>query len=404
MSEVTRWSYLIYAALAACVTALKGFFYAHLLSEVEYADVNYYLLILGVGVLLVSCGVIVRCHTELPLLVKGETYELRRFTRQAKALGFQFWLLLCVVIYFGGQILSISLPLKVLSAIQVLIFFLFTVDLMVVKSRLDFVGYSRQLFVRNAIIAAAGFSIAYLTADAIQTVAAEVACAFLFYFRGIVSFVRALRLPTKEFLYQSLGYVPVTLVGALLQFIDRLLASSVLSAEQFSRFSYFALIALAGLSIQQLVNTRVITVLPAMCKADARAAFRYVAKASIVMAFMLVVVLSLGMLALQSPWFAAAWFLPDYFIGFLFVLVAAVRGVDFYTSYLLVMGRKFLLFLIQTTILLLFCCFAVLFRYQYSVEVELTEFVSVILAGFSTLLLVLVITAWRVSNVSEGHQ
>ncbi|MET3053297.1 hypothetical protein ABXV19_15990 [Pseudomonas alkylphenolica] len=403
MFEIARWHYLIYAALAAFITALKGFFYAHLLNEVQYAGVNYYLLILGVGVLLVGSGVMVRCHTELPLLVKGDTQELRGFVGQVKGMGFLFWLVLCVLVLFGGQAVDLALPLQMLSVVQVLVFFLFTVDLMIIKSRLDFLGYARQLFARNAVIAAAGFSAAYLTADAVGTVAAEVACAILIYSRGLVAFIRVQRLPSEQFFFQSLAYVPVTLVGALLQFVDRLLASSVLKAEDFSRFSYFSLIILAGLSIQQLVNTRIITVLPAMCEVDARAGFRYTLKASAGMALVMFVVLTLGMLILQSPWFAAAWFESDYLLGFLFVLIALVRAVDFYTSYLLVMGRKLLLFSMQLAGLLFFCSGVLIFNVQYAAT-GLRGLVWVMLIGFSMLLLALIIAAWRVSGVGENSE
>ncbi|WP_204351898.1 hypothetical protein, partial [Klebsiella variicola] len=62
------------------------------------------------------------------------------------------------------------------------------IDLMVVKGRLDFVGYARQLFLRNAVIAAAGFLFAHLSADSFVTVAAEVLCAVIFYSRGVLLF------------------------------------------------------------------------------------------------------------------------------------------------------------------------------------------------------------------------
>lgn len=402
MFNLSRWSYLIYAALAAFVSALKGYLYAHLLDEIQYAGVNYYLLMLGVGVLVVGSGVMVRCHTELPLLVKEPASTvLDDFIAQVKRTGFLFWLLLCPVVLLSAGAVGLSVPLQLLSVVQVLVFFLFSVDLMVVKSRLEFVAYAKQLFVRNVIIAAVGFLAAYLTADATWTVAAEVGCAVLFYGRKLICFAISLRFPTKPFLLASMKFVPVTMVGALLQFVDRLLASSLLSAEQFSRFSYLSLIVLVGLSIQQLVNTRIITVLPEICQKDSRSGFTYVVKASGLMAALLVFVLVSVMLVLQSPWFAAAWFEPDYNLGFLFVLVAILRSSDFYTAYLLVMNQKSRLFLTQMGVLLLFGLCTLLFKF-YVVEVAVFEFVLVMLVGFFAMLVSLFVLAWRVSGVDKN--
>lgn len=402
--NLSRWSYLIYAALGALITALKGFFYAHMLDAFQYADVNYYLLILGVGVLLVGSGVMVRCHTELPLLVKNPNPTvLDQFVVQVKWTGFLFWLLLLPIVFFGSKTFGLSVSLQVLSIIQVLIFFLFTVDLMVVKSRLEFVTYAKQVFARNAIIAVAGFSAAYVTADAVWTVAFEVACALLIYARGLASFAVGVRLPRKNFLLESINYVPVTLVGSLVQFVDRLLASSVLSTEQFSRFSYFSLIVIAGLSIQQLVNTRIITVLPAMCEADPRQGFRYVVKTSLVMGALLIVVLSAVMLTLQSPWFSASWFERDYTLGFLFVWVALFRSVDFYTSYLLVLNQKLRLFLTQAVVLLLLCVGVLVFKFYFAAT-GLFSFVLIMFFGFFIMLIALIITAWRVSGADKNSE
>ncbi|EME5357386.1 hypothetical protein LF841_20550 [Pseudomonas aeruginosa] len=398
MFKLARWCYLIYAALAAFITALKGFFYAHLLDEVQYAGVNYYLLILGVGVLLVSSGVMVRCHTEMPLLAKRATLnQLTDFVRRVKGTGFLYWLVFCALVPFVGRVVAIDLSLQTLSAVQVLIFFLFTVDLMLVKSRLDFLGYAKQLFLRNLVIAVAGFVSAYFTVSAVTTVAAEVCCAALIYYRGLLSFVRGLQIPGFEFLRQSISYMPVTLVGALLQFVDRLLASSVLGAEEFSRFSYFSLIVMAGLSVQQLVNTRVITILPGICERGGREGYRYVVKVSLVMGAFLLVALTMGMLLLQSPWFAADWLKRDYSLGLAFVFMALVRSVDFYSAYLLVMGRKVLLFKVQFSVLLLFFIGVIPLKLGF-ISMDMLDFIATMSFGFLVLLLALAILAWSIRD------
>ncbi|AVD86530.1 MULTISPECIES: hypothetical protein [Pseudomonas] len=399
MSRISSWSYLVYAALAALVAAIKGFLYAHLLDVVQYASVNYYLLILGVGVLLVGSGVMVRCHTEIPLLIKSGESGLADFVREVKSTGFLCWVVISALVFFGGWGGGLDWWVKSLSIFQVLVFFLFTVDLMLVKGRLDFVGYAKKLFLRNALIALAGFIVAYFTSDASATIAAEVVCASLLYFRGLFSFVCEFRMPGGTFLRESLSFMPVTLIGALLQFSDRLIASSVLGAEEFSRFSYFSLIVMAGLSLQQLVNTRVITVLPDICRRSSVDGFKYVLKVSIVMGVGLLALLTMGMFILQSPWFAAKWAGGGYALGGLFVLIALVRSIDFYTSYLLVLGRKRLLFVIQCVVVVFFLLMYVYF--YFGGKVAFGDLLIFVLCGFSALLLMLVICSWRVRHDVE---
>ncbi|EIU1436790.1 TPA: hypothetical protein ACID7F_000455 [Pseudomonas aeruginosa] len=398
MFKFAHWRYMIFALLAAFITALKGFFYAHLLDEVQYANVSYYLLMLGVGVLFIGSGVIIRCHTEIPILAKEESSEcLNDFIRQVKVTGFVYWLLLCTLIPLASYMTGMSLSFQVLLVVQVLVFFLFTIDLMVVKGRLDFVGYARQLFLRNAVIAAAGFLFAHLSADSFVTVAAEVLCAVIFYSRGVLLFFLDFRVPSLTFFSKSITYMPVTLVGALFQFVDRLLASSVLRTEEFSRFSYFSLVIMAGLSVQQLMNTRVITVLPEMCEKGARVGYRYVVKISLVMALLMLFALTTGMFVLQSPWLVADWFEVNYMLGMVFVLVALVRSVDFYSSYLLVMGRRFLLLKIQLSMLFLFCVGALIFKVFLS-NTGLWGFALMVLSGFLVFLVCLILSAWFVSR------
>lgn len=401
MFKLSKWAYLTYAGLAAMVAAIKGFLYAHLLDELQYASVNYYLLIVGVGALLVSSGVMVRCHTEIPLLVKKSEEELSAFVKQVKNTGFVCWIVLGITLTMAQNIVTLNGEIQTLSALQVLVMFLFTIDLMCIKGRLDFNGYARRLFIRNALIALAGFSAAYLTADATQTVFAEVICAITFYWRGLASFISKLQLPQKKFLHESMSFIPVTVVGAFLQFADRLLASSLLPPEDFSKYSYFSLAVLGGLSIQQLVNTRVITVLPEMCAENPVRGFIYTTKITAAMTILLLVALYAAMYLLQSPWFAASWVKQDYFIGTLFVLIALVRSIDFFSSFLLAMGRKHLLFLIQLTSAFIFL---LIFIYcSLNSNKSFSSFLIMILSNYSLLLLSLLIASWRACSAKNNY-
>ncbi|MDF5830141.1 hypothetical protein P4233_28730 [Pseudomonas aeruginosa] len=115
------------------------------------------------------------------------------------------------------------------------------------------------------------------------------------------------------------------------------------------------------------------------------------------MALLMLFALTTGMFVLQSPWLVADWFEINYMLGMVFVLVALVRSVDFYSSYLLVMGRRFLLLKIQLSMLFLFCVGALIFKVFLS-NTGLWGFALMVLSGFLVFLVCLILSAWFVSR------
>jgi hypothetical protein len=392
-SKLAAWYYIFFAAAASGVVAFKGFLYAHLMAVNDYALINYYLLFVGVGVLVVGSGVLIRCHSELPLLTKCEP-KLKGFVSKVKAVGALYWVFVSMAVISYSIFKDVNVYVALLSLMQVLLMFLFTVDVVVIKSHHRFLEYARSLFVRNCVIAVAGLTIAYLMADARFAIATEVLISAGLYSSALWRWLRSFTAPNASFFADCLRFSPLTLLGVILQYADRLIAANIMTSEQFAKFSYLSLSAMIALSIQQLVNARVITVLPAICARSPRAGFLYVMKISLALTAGLFFILSIVLWLLQSSWFSARWVDVSFEVCAVFVLSALLRVTDFYNSYLVVMARRSLLLNIQLVTLIVF---ALSFAwYHDSASQSLLAFMRVATFGFFIGLIILVFLSWRV--------
>ncbi|WP_152480495.1 hypothetical protein [Pseudomonas veronii] len=398
--KLAGWSYLFFAGAASVVVALKGFAYAHFLSATQYAQINYYLLILGVGVLVVGSGVIIKCHSEMPLIVDDED-QLVDFVSSVKVVGVGFWMAGLVAGGVYGVASGAPLVIFLLSFIQVLVFFVFTVDLMVVKSRKQFVEYAKRLFYRNLLIATAGLCAAFFSSDATFAVASEVFVGLLLCIRSFVIWLKGLVFPRRAFVVDCLKFVPVTCVGAIMQYMDRIFAAYFMNVEEFSKFSYLSLVVMVGLSVQQLINARVITLLPAVCRVSPRDGFRYVFKISIFVSLLLLCSLVPLLWLLQSRWIAAKWFEAGPGLSAAFLMCTLLRAADFYSTYLLVMAKKNILLIIQLTMFVFFSAFSAVYGLFFSAGGVLIYMVFMCF-GFFVLLMLLFFVSWRVSFVKKS--
>ncbi|AOE64657.1 hypothetical protein AXG94_23770 [Pseudomonas corrugata] len=288
-----------------------------------------------------------------------------------------------------------------LSFVQVLVFFIFTVDLMVVKSKKNFVDYARRLFYRNLFVALAGLAVALATKNAEFAILAEVSIGVILCLKSLMLWLVNAKLPGWDFIIDCLKFVPVTCVGAFMQYVDRVFAAYFMSAQEFSRFSYLSLVVMVGLSIQQLINTRVITLLPEICREDPSAGFKYVVRISFFVSIFLSVILSCLLWLLQSRWFATEWLEVGVGISIVFWGCAILRAADFYSSYLLVMSQRNKLLMIQLAMLAIFSFLTLLYGFWFRSE-GVFGYVLLMCVGFSVSLIVLVYASWRVSLVKKN--
>jgi hypothetical protein len=384
------WFYLVFAAAGVGVAALKGFLYAHVLGEVEYAAVGYYLLVLGFGGLVIGSGVMLRAHTELPVMDRAQRVA---FIAQGRGVGFIFWLTLGVPSLLIGSFFW-EFSLFSLTLLQVFIMFLFTLDVVARKSDGDFIGYARSVFARNFLLLVGGVSVAYATGSARLSILSEVLCGLMACGNTVVNWVLNFKFPTKSYFKRSLRFVPVSLLGGVGQYIDRLCASVLLTLTAFSVYSYLSLLMVGALAVQQIVNTKVITLLSVRCAESPRLAYLYLLRVSASVFFVSFVLMLCAAYALFFSWFAAAWVDVAPVIVFLFVVGSAFKAAEFFSSFLVVMHRKKLLALIQLASVLGYALLAVM---SYSAGFE--AFVLFMVIGMAIYTFVLMLVSWRVSLV-----
>lgn len=403
LSKLSAWWYLLYAGAASLITALKGFAYSHLFSEYQYAEINYYLLIVGVGVLFVGAGVIIRCHVELPLMLSepGREVELAGFLSNVRGVGIVFWCGFALSLVLLGPMVGLSIPMVSLSVIQGLLFFLFTIDLLVDKSGKNFISYAKSMFFRNFLIAGAGLWAAAVWGTAEKAVLAEVFFCFILCFKSFSKWFKGVSLPSRDFFVESLKFVPVTVLGAVLQYVDRIFAAILMPAADFSMFSYLFLTVMVGLSIQQLINTRIITLLSVGCAADPRRAFRYMLKVAGGVALSSAVILAMVLLFLRSDLFAAEWVDVSVEVGGLFVICAVIRAADFSPAYIVVMGGRSNLICIQVLSVILFAFLSFLYSKGFFEE-GIFSYMSLMVFGFLVSLCSSFFVSWRMSHVKAN--
>lgn len=384
------WFYLVFAAAGVGVAALKGFLYAHVLGDVEYAAVGYYLLVLGVGGLVIGSGVMLRAHTELPVMDQAQRVI---FIAQGRGVGFIFWLGLGVPVLLVGLFVG-EFSLFSLTLLQVFIMFLFTLDVVARKSDGDFIGYARSVFTRNFLLLVGGVSVAYATGSARLSILSEVLCGLLACGNIVVNWFLSFKLPTKSYFNRSLRFVPVSLLGGVGQYIDRLCASVLLTLTAFSVYSYLSLLMVGALAVQQIVNARVITLLSVRCAESPRLAYLYLLRVSASVFCVSFVLMLCAAYALFFSWFAAAWVDVTPVVVFLFVMGSAFKAADFFSSFLVVMHRKKLLALIQLASVFGYALLAIV---SYSAGFEI--FVSFMVVGMVIYTFALMLVSWRVSLV-----
>lgn len=386
--KMREWSYLIFAAAGVGVAALKGFLYAHVLGEIEYAAIGYYLLALGVGGLLVGSGVILRAHSELPSMELAQRFL---FVAQGRTVGFAFWLLLSLPSVIAGSLLW-DFSLTLLTQVQVLVMFLFTLDVVARKSDGDFFGYARAVFLRNLLLLFGGLAAAYLTGSAWFSILAEVVLGFFACGTTVVNWVLNFRLPDVDYVRRCFSFIPVSLLGGLGQYVDRLCASFFLPAVVFSAYSYLSLLMVGALAIQQIVNTKVITLLAVRCKESPRDAFAYLLKVSGGVFLIALLLMACAAYVLFFSWFSASWVSVDIIVVVLFVLGVSCRAAEFFSSFLIVMHKKKLLAGIQFVGLFVYAILSVV-----SYSSGFVPFVVSMVSGMIFFTAVLALVSWRVS-------
>ena len=236
-----------------------------------------------------------------------------------------------------GTFLTGGSPGLWFGVLQGSLFALFVIDQIIIKSRLAMLRYAGNLIARNLIIAGAGVCAFWVFGTATASMVGETLGTLAWCAIGGTLVWRWPR-PSEhmEIVRQSAPFAAVTALGCVLTMGDRALASRALPEAEFALFSYYYLAVLAALAMQQAVNTRFLAVVSLRTDAAENAADA--TRHAFVMFTLSALAACVVMLALSLN--TAYSSRADTTILALFVLLAGLRGADFFQAVLLARSER----------------------------------------------------------------
>ena len=333
------YSYVIAMGVSSLVVMGKSYLFSFLFTESAFADFNYYLISLSATSIVVPLGFMLRSQVDLPArLQRGDQSQVDRLTALTKASS----LLVSVLMLCGAFVLLNSAPV-LLGILQGFLYAVFFADQQVIKSRLEMWRYVNRILARNALIAIAGLGAFYAGGDVAAICLAEVLCGTVlclalgnFQFRWPQGLLQEI--------WKDYGYFGVCLLGLGISTGERVVAGSILTEVEFSTFSYFYLLVLVTVTLQQFINARFIAEVSLL--GDFRRSLWLTLKTTILTgAICLVFVFAtLFFLQFNTRYFDAV----EPATLFTLCLLAIVRGGDFVQTIFIVFTMRMHLSLAQT--------------------------------------------------------
>ncbi|AKE52348.1 hypothetical protein [Kangiella geojedonensis] len=378
MLEIIRtWAYTLLLGLASLISFGKVFLYSHLLPIEDFAYINYFFIAVGVTFLLLGVGIVTRSHIEFVQKYKESKYESKNLVLVFQSPIIINGLISIAVLALSSFIVQqqnyILLYGAIIHSTLNLIFFL---DIVYQKSTGDFMGYSLRLLIRNILILASGL-FAFLILEKKEVIIyGELLALVLLNIKLLVVLFRNFIWPTKIFIKETLKYIPITLMAVLLQYSDRLSAAFVLNTSEFSNFSYYALIIIVGLTLQQIINTRFLRSITLDVMRDKKLAFGKTLVSTFYLFALQIVFISFVGYFLTN-WFAPAWFTTDTYTLIIFILIAAIKGSDLMSGFCIASDEKKILFVFQISVATLILVLLFVFDLRYaSLHILMTGILS----------------------------
>lgn len=354
---------------------------ANVLPVAEFARLSGGLLVSGTFCMLGCLGLQSQLQRQWPVnLIKGQ--ERRGVVLAAQCI---LVALVCTVVAVIGILSGLSLAgmasslllVGILHGFSQQIFLIATVES---RSRGDALRYSWENVVRSIGVFLFGLALAAWTRSAIWALAAETAVSILIswvLFRRSVALTslrvfgayRAAirRLPRVDWM-ASVTLMTIAMVGFLTTNIDRWIAADRLGAHGFGIYSFAWIMLMVAQSAQAVINASLYPLLArTYASGGGRTAYRFCVQASLA-------VLVPGLVCAVPLCFALTWGIERWFHTYssaanvfpFFFAVALLRMSDFWSSYLLIIGRE--LQLLAGNVVVLFAGIAIWFAVTRSWE------------------------------------
>jgi O-antigen/teichoic acid export membrane protein len=340
---------------------------ARLLSLQDFGTLSLGLLASGTFGMLGCLGLQSLLQREWPVnLVRGQ--ERRGMVRacQCNLVG-----ALCaataLIATAGGRVFLPHVGIVAIGIVHGLSIQLFLIATIESRSRGDPVRYANQNLIRSIVAIVVGIGAAIATKSASAVLIAEalttIGMALFIFFRAAersrikeaVAYGVALRRLRQVDWNSALTLMVIGVVAFLTINVDRWVGADRLSRTDFAQYSFAWIVLAAAQSAQNLINASVYPMLARRLAANGRAAaFRICRIVSLS-------VLTVGLLAAFPAWLLADHVLRHWFPAYsnagglimIFFAVALLRVSDFWSSFLLIVGRERALLALNVTLLLL---------------------------------------------------
>ncbi|GAA0556690.1 hypothetical protein GCM10008997_00810 [Halomonas salifodinae] len=247
----------------------------------------------------------------------------------------------------SGSFLAVS----IIHGLSQQIFVLATVES---RSRGEVLRFSWQNIVRAVLVVGVAGGFAWHIRSPSLTLLVEAVLSLFLGFRIVVGGIKrspyelcylfffSFKKISKVRWVDSLLLMVVMLAGFLLANIDRWMAASFLTSEQFALYGFAWVLLSAAQSVQAIVNS---SVYPALARRYAvsgtSSSFRVAAKVSLIL-------LAVGFVFSIPFYYMAVSIINKWFIGYepsvgvihVFLAVAAIRVSDFWSSHLIIIGKE----------------------------------------------------------------
>jgi O-antigen/teichoic acid export membrane protein len=329
---------------------LRLFALARLLDIPNFAQLSAALLVSTTFTMLGCLGLQSLLQRDMPIMfVRGREHAARVLLAQSVLVAYASAVVALLAAFFVPLDFGSPANLVVLGIVHGLSQQLFALASIESRSRGEPLRFALQSLVRSLVIVAAGLAAARITRVASAVVIAEAVVSLAIAHgllsqtigRAMVLTVRAALDRIKRVDWGSAWVLLlVSLLGFALTYADRWGAASVLDAHDFANYAFAGTVLAIGLSAQSLVNASVYPMLARLyAREGQRACFALCSKLSLIALT--------GALVLAVPaWFVLEaavrrWY-PGYDVALAllapFLIVAALRVSDFWSSYMMITG------------------------------------------------------------------
>ena len=294
-------------------------------------------------------------------------------------------LVLCLVIsiFLGLFVLVFSSFILILGVFHGLSQQLFLLATIESRSRGDYTRFGRQNFYRALFIFIAVIFVGYITKSAMNVLLAEAILSIIFSWKIIYGYIaenkfQALKLILMKAL-QNLFYLPwasalilmlTTIISFLLINCDRWFALGFLTTDSFACYAFIWILLSAAQSAQTIINSIFFPLLSRQyAKNGQLATFKYVA-------YFGLIILVICLLFSSPAFFLAKYFISSLFPEYVsvirilpvFIIIGLLRVSDFWTSYLIIIGREKVLLMVS---ILSFAIVLIVWALLYDTNVNL---------------------------------